>query len=220
MKYKLCIGLILFLALLGTYTFITRQPKQKLVENVIKEVTPVDSICSGLGEDACRKKSACYPTYKTVGPNRDIYGMPLLNSVFDICLPFSEGEQIQIDKQRTDCLSNGGDWIISYAYPNGSCIISGKKKVEQISVVVTIDMPFTPEPELSPEEIESQRFHIKSTRELILSSLGSRNTYEVYRTFEIFSPSFAIKINKDLLEKLESHPFVKSVQEDTASFYN
>ena len=91
-------------------------------------------------------------------------------------------------------------------------------ETEMVNIIVTLNITYHSEADLTAEEKIIQRSRIKSAREVVLNDFVT-GTYEIYKTYETF-PAFAIKVNANLLEKLKQHPLVKNVQEDTSVSFN
>lgn len=84
-------------------------------------------------------------------------------------------------------------------------------------IIVSLNIPYTPEGALSETEKAAQRKLIVDTREAIISDLTG--DFEIYKTYETL-PNFAIKADAITMKQLEEHSMVKSVQEDIAVPYN
>ncbi|MCA9302139.1 hypothetical protein H6802_00745 [Candidatus Nomurabacteria bacterium] len=79
------------------------------------------------------------------------------------------------------------------------------------NLILSLKVPFTPEGNLLPEQVEAQREAISEAQEFLIDEFGDRiEVYKVYTTL----PNLAVRVNAETYEELRQNPLVTSISED------
>lgn len=82
-----------------------------------------------------------------------------------------------------------------------------------VRVLVELDVPWKPHPDLNSPEVRQQKKDIAAAQDQLLAELSGTN-YKVLARWDII-PGMALQVDSSVLPNLEKSKIVKSVTEDT-----
>ena len=94
-------------------------------------------------------------------------------------------------------------------------LIDKATKKGEIQVLITLNVPFTPEGELNKEQVKEQRSHISETKKEFKESISnSKGNIVILREYSNTIPILLIKANADGIYELCNNPLVKHLEEN------
>lgn len=95
---------------------------------------------------------------------------------------------------------------------SGSPAPSESSRARPHRVIVTFDVDWRPEPELSPDQVRAQRDRVVRAQRAVLSALGEHG--ELHREYHATAQA-SLNVSDDGLELLEHQPEVATYSRDT-----